>query len=160
MGRCTGPAITGVAVRRSFSDTIVRMRAGAATILCGMAALGLAGCFDVQAADLFQMTRQGPGGRLTFVVNDGGTIRCNGAKARSISNSNLITARDLADDLDTDARAHLHLPVPAGTVTTYSVSLQDGSISFADRNASAKPELARAVLFALQMAQGPCKGSA
>jgi hypothetical protein len=122
-------------------------------------ALGLGGCFDVRAADLFQLMRQGPQGRLMIVVSDGGTVRCNGGRPRAIPNATLIAARDLADDLDKDARAHLHLAVPTGSVTTYAVRLQDGSISFADRDAAQRPELARAVLFTLQTAQGVCKGS-
>src|SRR6185437_7207846 len=61
-------------------------------------AVGLAGCFDVQSADLFLLTRTGQGGKLTLLVNDGGTVRCDGAKAKPISNTSLIAARDLADN--------------------------------------------------------------
>ncbi len=131
------------------------------SVLVGLAVgLCLGGCFDVQSADLFLLTRQGPQGRLSMLVSDGGTIRCNGGPERALSNSLLIAGRDLADDLDTDAKARLHLPVPPGSLTTYSVRLPDGTVSFADRNADRRPELGRAVLFALQAAQGPCRGVA
>ncbi|HYZ80523.1 MAG TPA: hypothetical protein VE571_04605, partial [Solirubrobacteraceae bacterium] len=63
------------------------------------AALGLSGCFDVRSADLFVLTRTGQGSTLTLLVNDGGTIRCNGGKAKPVSNTTLISARDLADSL-------------------------------------------------------------
>ncbi len=48
----------------------------------------LGGCgLNVQSPDLFLLTRTGQGTQLTLLVNDGGTISCNGAKAKNISNS-------------------------------------------------------------------------
>ena len=35
----------------------------------------------MQSPDLFLLTRTGQGATLTLLVNDGGTIRCNGGKA-------------------------------------------------------------------------------
>lgn len=114
------------------------------------------GCFDVRSADLFLLTRTGQGSRLTLLVNDGGTIRCNGGKARTISNTTLITARDLADNLATDAQNKLTLPNVPGSVYYYRIRLQQGTISFPDRASATRKALAQAELFAALAAQQEC----
>jgi hypothetical protein len=120
-------------------------------------AAGLAGCgTDIQSPDLFVLTRAGPGPKLTLLVNDSGTIRCNGSKAKSISDSLLIQARDLADDLDKDAKSRLKLPVRPASVYSYTVTLPDGTLRFADTNVQGHQELSRAELFAAQAAQTEC----
>ena len=107
--------------------------------------------------DLFVLHRTGQGSTLTLLVNDGGTIRCNGGKPKSLSDPLLLDARDLAKDLDGDATDNLRFTRPA-KVFTYRVQLQDGTMTFSDMAATNRkhPELARAVLFAAQAAQGPC----
>jgi hypothetical protein len=120
-------------------------------------ALLLAGCFDVQSADLFLLTRTGQGAKLTLLVNDGGTIRCDGAKAKPISNNGLITARDLSDNLVTDAENHLTIPRTPGSVYYYTIKLQQGTVSFPDRAAATHKVLAQAELFATQAAQQDCR---
>ena len=130
-----------------------RMLAGAAVVAV---AVLVAGCFDVQSADLFLLTRTGQGGTLTLLVNDGGTVRCNGAKAKPISNSTLISARDLTDNLATDAQNHLTIPKAAGSVYYFTIKLQQGTVSFPDRAAATHKVLAQAELFAAQTAQKEC----
>jgi hypothetical protein len=124
--------------------------------LAVLVAVLVAGCFDVQSADLFLLTRTGQGGKLTLLVNDGGTVRCDGAKAKPISNSALITARDLSDNLATDAQNHLTIPHAAGSVYYFTIKLQQGTISFPDRAAATHKVLAQAELFAAQTAQREC----
>ncbi len=115
------------------------------------------GCgLDIQSADLFALTRTGPGTKLSLIVSDAGTIRCDGAKAKPISNTILIQARDLADRLNQDATARLSLPARPGAVFSYRVSLQQGTVSFSDRNAQGHMELAQTELFAAQVAQQVC----
>jgi hypothetical protein len=115
-----------------------------------------AGCFDVRSADLFLLTRTGQGSTLRLLVNDGGTIRCNGGKAKTVSNTTLITARDLADNLATDAQNKLTIPNAAGSVYYYRIRLQQGTISFPDRASATRKVLAQAELFATQTAQREC----
>lgn len=125
----------------------------AALALCvGLAACGL----KVPSPDLFVLTRTGPGAKLTMLINDSGTISCNGARSKSISDSLLIQARDLADDLDMDAKAKLKLPARPASVYSYAVTLPDGTLRFADTQVAGHAELARAELFAAQTAQGAC----
>ncbi|HTU94987.1 MAG TPA: hypothetical protein VMF14_04040 [Solirubrobacteraceae bacterium] len=131
-------------------------RALATAALAGVAAVAVAGCFDVQSPDLFLLTRTGQGGTLTLLVNDGGTIRCNGGKAKAISDSSLISARDLSDNLATDAQNHLTIPRAAGSVYYFTIKLQQGTVSFPDRAAATHKVLAQAELLASQIAQRDC----
>jgi hypothetical protein len=129
------------------------MRWAAAVILLA----GLAGCgLNVQSADLFLLTRVGQGKPLTLLVSDGGTIRCNGGAAKQLPDPLLLQARDLASSLDNDAKAKLHIPPTAGSVASYTIRLQHGTISFPDTAGSDRPELAQAELFTIHAAQGPC----
>jgi hypothetical protein len=114
------------------------------------------GCLSVQAGDLFLLTRTGAGPRLTLLVNDGGTVRCNGGAAKPLPDKLLLQARDLSSTLDDDAKNHLHIPRSANAVASYSVKLKDGTISFPDTSASAHSELAQLELLTVQIARGPC----
>lgn len=124
----------------------------AAVALC----IALAGCFDVQSPDLFLLTRTGPGATLTLLVNYGGTISCNHARAKPIPDAMLIGARDLADNLISDASHHLTIPRTSHTVDYFRIEMQQGTISFPDEAASTHPTLAQAELFAVRAAQRIC----
>jgi hypothetical protein len=119
----------------------------------------LAGCgLNVQSPDLFLITRTGQGKPLTMLLNDSGTISCDGAKAKSIPDPLLISARDLATDLDNDAKAKLRIARTANSVTFYTIKLQDGTISFPDTAGGTHTELAEAELFVTQAGQQECGG--
>jgi hypothetical protein len=140
-----------VTARRAF-------RAAAVTGLAVAAlAVALAGCgLDVQEPDLFLLTRTGQGQELTLLPNDSGTIRCDGGKARTLPDALLIEARDLAQDLDQDARRGLTIKPTPGTVFDYRIKLQHGTVSFPDSAARSRKELSQATLFAAQAAQRAC----
>jgi hypothetical protein len=128
-----------------------------AALAVATAAVALAGCgIDQRSPDLFLLTRSGPGPKLTLLPSDGGTIRCNGGKARTLPDSLLIEARDLAQDLDKDARHGLTITRSSGTVFYYRIRLEHGTVAFPDRAARGRTELARATLFAAQAAQRAC----
>jgi hypothetical protein len=132
------------------------MRAAAVATGSLGAALALAGCFDVRSPDLFLLTRTGQGPTLTLLLNDGGTIRCNGGRAKQVSNTTLIAARDLADDLAGDAQDKLTIPAEPGSVYYFRIRMQQGTVAFPDRAGSRRKVLARAELFATQTAQNDC----
>jgi hypothetical protein len=120
-------------------------------------ALITTGCgFDVQSADLFLITRTGQGTKLTLLVSDGGTIACNGGQARTISSARLIAARDLSDNLGGDASHNLKLPIGPGSTFAFRVHMQQGTITFSDRDTRRYPNLAQLELFTTEAAQQVC----
>ncbi|MGB9183155.1 MAG: hypothetical protein WCB67_03750 [Solirubrobacteraceae bacterium] len=128
-----------------------------AAVLAVAAALTISACgLAVRSADLFLLTRTGQGSKLTLLVNDGGTIRCNGGRSRPLSDAFLIRARDLAVNLAGDAGKNLSLPIGPGTVFSYRIKLEPGTVSFSDRDTAQHPILAQAELFAVQAAQQAC----
>lgn len=128
--------------------------------LCLAALLALiTGCgFDVSSADLFLLTRAGQGSRVTLLVSDGGTIRCNGGRARRLPDPLLLQARDLASGLGGDAQENLRIPSPANSVYRYTIRLQPGTVAFPDTATAGGryPRLAQAQLFAARALQQVC----
>lgn len=126
---------------------------GAALVLLAL----LAGCgLSVNSPDLFVLTRVGQGTKLTLLVNDGGTVRCNGQAARPLSDPMLLAARNLVTQLGPDAQSKLSVPPGPGSVYSFTVKLSTGTVSFDDEAAARHPELAQVELFAQQVARGPC----
>jgi hypothetical protein len=135
------------------------IRSGLRPLSAGvLAVVVLAGCgLAVQAPDLFQVTRSGAGGqRLTLLVNDGGTISCDGGKPRSLPDPQLLQARDLATSLNADVNSKLRFPVNGRSVFSYTVKVQNGTFSFPDTAANTRKELSQLELFVLQAAASPC----
>jgi hypothetical protein len=145
-------ASAAVAARRSAAPATLTV-----TMTVAVVGLTLAGCgLRIQAPDLFLLTRTGGAGRLTLLVNDAGTIRCDGGKPRPLAGSLLLRARDLAPALDADAKRGLRLPSPPGSVFRYTIRLPHGTISFPDTAGHARHELAQVELFAVEAAQQAC----
>jgi hypothetical protein len=119
----------------------------------------IAGCgLQAQAPDLFLLTRIGAGQQQTLLVNSGGTVRCNGSGAKPLPDRLLLQARRLTGTLNRDARRHLHLAPRRGSVYSYRVKLQSGTITFPDTAGRTHPELAQLELLAVQILGGPCQG--
>jgi hypothetical protein len=137
-----------------WSSTTPRTCAVAAVAAAALGGCGLA----VKAPDLFLLTRTGPGGKLSILVSDAGTISCNGSKPKPLTDAALIAARDLATNLDNDAKAGLRLKPTASSVYSYTVKMQDGTISFPDAAAIKHAELGPLEQFVLQQAQATCVG--
>jgi hypothetical protein len=133
-------------------------------VLCSLAVASLAaawvaGCgLQVQAPDLFLVTRIGNGHRQTLLVSSGGTIRCNGSQAKPLPDNLLLQARTLTNALNRDARHHLQIAPAPDSVYSYRVKLQNGTIVFPDTAARTRSELARLELLAVQIFSGPCRG--
>jgi hypothetical protein len=131
------------------------LRPTAAVVAC--AGLALAGCgLGVKSPDLFLLTRTGQGEKLTMLVNDGGTIRCNRGRSRPLSDHFLLQARDIAENLDSDVQNNVHFDSPPSSTFTFTVRLMDGTISFPDTAAPGHHEISDTELFALQAAQQAC----
>ena len=125
--------------------------------------VSLSACGGVTAPDLFivQRSGSGPGAKLTLLVNEEGRVRCNGVGARNghelkLSDSGLVKARAIQEDLKESASEHLSLPAEPGSVLSYSVRDENGSVRFSD-NSSRQPKVLRELaLFVLQTAQRVC----
>ena len=132
------------------------MRLRAAVVLL-LAAL-VTGCgFEVEEPDLFLVTRTGAQGhKLSLLVNDGGTISCDGGKPKNLPDPLLLQARDLATNLNTDVSAKLRFPASARSVYTYTVKVQNGTMSFPDTAGLSRKELSDLELFVVQAAANPC----
>jgi hypothetical protein len=125
-------------------------------VLCALAP-ALGGC-GAASPDLFLLTRAGsaPGAHLTLLVNDGGTVRCNGGAARPISDTQLLAARDVTTAIQKDAQKTLDLPAPPGSLLRFHVRSQDGTVTFSDLDAARHPELAKVVAFTQDVAHSVC----
>jgi hypothetical protein len=117
----------------------------------------LAGC-GAASPDVFLLTRSGslPGARLTLLVNDGGTVRCNGGAPRQLPAQRLLDARRIGEELAGEAHDDLTLPAPRGSLLRYRLRTQDGTITFSDVDAVRRPELAPVIVFARAVAQDVC----
>jgi hypothetical protein len=129
-------------------------RAAAAGLL---AALALGGC-GAGYPDLFVLTRSGslPGARLTLLVSDGGTVRCNGGAPRQLPDELLLDAREIARTLADDAKRDLALSAPPRALLRFRLRSQDGTVTFSDVDAARRPRLGRVVAFSRTVAQDVC----
>lgn len=133
----------------------MRRLAAALVALAGTAVL--TGC-GAAYPDVFLLTRSGslPGARLTLLVNDGGTVRCNGGAEHQLPPRQLLDARRIATDLMEEAHDDLTLPAPPDSVLRYRLRTQDGTVTFSDVDAVRRPELAPVIVFARKVAQDVC----
>jgi hypothetical protein len=129
----------------------------AAAFAAAAIAVAAGGC-GAGYPDLFVLTRSGsiPGAQLTLLVNDGGTVRCDGAKAVRLPDPQLLAARDIATRLADAADRGLVLPAAPGSVLRFRLRSQNGTVTFSDTDAGRRPELAAAVAFARTVARDVC----
>ena len=92
----------------------------------------LAGC-GARPPDLFAVERSGSGAnaKLQMVVSDGGSVTCNG-KEHALDADRLLRAREVTRQLAEPAQLHLELPPGSGTVLSYKVMLEQGTVKFSD----------------------------
>jgi hypothetical protein len=83
--------------------------------------------------DLFEVLRSGQGrnAKLDMVVNDGGSVMCNG-REHPLNGDLLLRARELARELAKPAELALRLPPGPNRVLSYRVRLEQGTVSFSD----------------------------
>ena len=132
----------------------MRLRAAVALLLAAL----VTGCgFEVEEPDLFLVTRTGAQGhKLSLLVNDGGTISCDGGKPKNLPDPLLLQARDLATKLSDDVSAKLRFPKSSRSVYSYTVKVQNGTMYFPDTAALSRKELSDLELFVVQAAANPC----
>ncbi len=118
----------------------------------------LAGC-GAPSADLFEVTRSGKdaNANVTVLVSDDGTVRCNKKAAVSMGAERLLTARELERDLEKQAALGLELPPEKGTILSYRVRLEPGTVSFSDRSRGLPKSFSRVMAFTSDVARNVCK---
>jgi hypothetical protein len=119
---------------------------------------GCAGCGGVRAADLFIVTRTGatPPSRLTLLVDEEGGVHCNGARKLRLSDPQLVQARAIQEEIHDAASRELSLPARPGSVFSYSLRDESGTVRFSDNSARQPPVLRDLQLFVVQVAQDVC----
>ncbi len=118
----------------------------------------LSGCGS-EPADLFDIVRSGKdrNANVRLLVSDGGSVRCNRRKPVQLDAKRLLAARDLARDLEAQAALALELPPGRGTILTYRVSLEAGSIGFSDSSRGIPPTFSRVAAFTADVAERVCR---
>ena len=106
----------------------MRRLAGAVLAL----ALAAAGC-GTPPPDLFEVKRSGEdrNANVDVVVNDGGSVTCNGTEHR-LADDLLLRARQVLRDLEPQAELHLELPPGPRSQLRYTARMEAGTVSFAD----------------------------
>jgi hypothetical protein len=136
------------------------MRLGLCTGLLWIAvATAICGCGGgVRAPDLFIVYRSGstPGARLTLLVNEEGGVHCNGGPTLKLSDSQIVQARAIQEELHDPASRHLSLAPRAGSVFSYSLRDESGTVRFSDNSSKQPMALHHLALFVLQAAQQVC----
>ena len=96
------------------------------------AALALAGC-GTPSPDLFEVQRRGDdrNANVDVVVNDGGSVSCNG-KTHALGADRLLRARQLLRDLEPQAKLHLELPPGPNAELSYRARMEAGNVAFSD----------------------------
>ena len=108
-------------------------------------ALAGAGC-GTPPPDLFEVKRTGedPNANVDVVVNDGGSVSCNG-KEHKLEADLLLRARQLLRDLQPQAELHLELPPGPRAQLRYTARMEAGTVAFSDTSRdNPKPFLALA----------------
>lgn len=131
-----------------------------AALLMTMTCLALAACGS-PSADLFTVERtgKGAGAKLSLVVSDDGTVRCDGEAPVPLGAQPLLDARELARDLEKQAALGLELEPGRDEDTTfaYVADLEAGRIAFADSSRGVPPTYQRLAAFTRQVSKAACE---
>ncbi len=144
--------------RRWRSRTLARGAGAALAAVAAGAVLAACGGGIILQDDLaVQRTGNEPGARLNLIVNDSGTVMCNGHKAVPITDPQLILARYLSMALADDAKQGMTLKPGPRPVFHYVVRTPDGQVSFSDDSPHVPSLFSQVGLLVLQISQGDCK---
>jgi hypothetical protein len=119
-------------------------------------ALLLAGC-GTASPDLFEVERSGEdrNANVTMVVNDGGSVTCNG-KQHPLDADRLLRARELSRELSEPAELGIELPPGPGANLSYRVRLEAGSVAFSDTSRGNPRAFLQLAAFTKDVAERVC----
>ena len=130
-------------------------RGGRAALLALL--LPALGC-GAAAPDLFEVDRTGAdrNANVHLVVSDDGLVSCNDAEAVALDADRLLTARQLARDLGTQAELGLELPRGRDPILSYRARLESGTVGFADTSRNRPETFDRLAAFTADVAENVC----
>lgn len=133
------------------------MRLRRRALLAATAVVVLGGCGQ-PSPDLFAVTRsgEGPDDDVTLVVNDGGTVRCDGGSPRQLGAERLLQARELSRELADAAALQLELPPGPDPTLSYRVAAEAGTVSFTDASRDRPAVFNRLMGFVSGVAEDVC----
>lgn len=131
------------------------MRRAAAGLL--LVVVVFIGC-GAPSADLFEVRRSGEdrNANVRLVVNDGGTVTCNGAEPEALPGEALLEARELARDLEAEASLSIELPPGPNAVLRYDVRTEAGRVAFSDTSRGRPRAFDRLVGFTSEVIEDVC----
>jgi hypothetical protein len=132
-------------------------RGATATAVATSAALALAGCGGAYS-DLLAVERTGslPDAQVSYVVNDGGTIRCDGGSEQQLPSKLLLESRDVVRALREQFEARTAYPRSPRALLRFRAETADGEMTFSDVDGARDPDLGRLVLLVRRTAQQMC----
>jgi hypothetical protein len=133
----------------------VRARVAAATaVLAGLVATGCGS----PPPDLFAVQRSGAdrNANLRMVVSDGGSVTCNG-RQHPLPAHKLLQARELARALIPQAQLDLDLPPGPGSILSYRVRLEQGTVAFSDTSRHLPKPFAQVQQFTKDVGEDVCR---
>ena len=118
---------------------------------------GLAAGCGTPSPDLFVVDRSGPdrNANVELLVNDGGSVTCNGEK-HPLDADRLLKARQLERDLEPQAELGIQLPKGPGTDLSYTVRMEGGTIAFSDRSSGVPNTFQRLAAFTKDVTERVC----
>jgi hypothetical protein len=121
------------------------------------AALAASGC-GAPSADLFEVKRSGAdrNANVDLVVNDGGTVTCNKGKPKALPGEELLTARELARQLEKQASLSIELPAAKNSILHYVVRTESGRVSFSDTSPGRPKSFDRLAGFTKDVVEDVC----
>jgi hypothetical protein len=120
-------------------------------------ALLLAGCGG-SYSDLIAVRRTGslPDARFQFVINDGGTISCQGGREMALRSKLLLESRNIVTALQPQFHDNRTYPPAADALLRFRAETADGDLAFSDVDGARDRDVARLVLLVRRIAQQVC----
>jgi hypothetical protein len=118
--------------------------------------LVVTGC-GTASPDLFEVRRSGPdrAANVTMVVNDGGTVTCNGER-HDLGAKRLLRARELERTLSEQAELGIELPPGPRSNLSYRVRLEAGTVAFSDTSRGSPQSFFELAAFTKDVAERVC----
>jgi hypothetical protein len=137
----------------------VRKTCAPAALATVAACACLSACGELKSPDLFIVHRSGAGAHagLTLIVTEEGGVSCDGRQAGRLEDPQIIKARTIQEDLKEPASHHVSLAPRPGSVLSYYVRDEHGSVRFSDTSLHQPPVFRELALFVLQTAQQVCR---